>query len=76
MGNVIPQGLVSLIFRLLLVIIAVWKRDEFLQENTKSQPMPVGWDFFAFVVETNVWIRKQLAFSYRLSRLTSEKLVR
>ncbi|EMW5772825.1 hypothetical protein DVW01_15005 [Enterococcus faecium] len=63
MGNDIPQGLVSLIFQLLLVIIAVWKRDEFLQEqeNTKSQPMSVGWDFFALVVETNVWIRKQLA---------------
>lgn len=48
MGNDIPQGLVSLIFQLLLVIIAVWKRDEFLQEqeNAKSQPMSVGWDFF------------------------------
>ncbi|TKL96076.1 hypothetical protein, partial [Enterococcus faecium] len=55
--------LVSLIFQILLVIIAVWKRDEFLQEqeNTKYQPMSVGWDFFALVVETNVWIRKQLA---------------
>lgn len=63
MGNDIPQGLVSLIFQLLLVIIAVWKRDEFLQEqeNTKSQPTDIGWDFFALVVETNVWVRKQLA---------------
>ena len=49
-------------FEIRVDIIVSWKRDEFFQENTKSQPMPVGWDFFAFVVETNVWVSQQLAF--------------